>query len=236
MTFIPAYILILGGTIVVDFFAAFLIDRATGARRRAWLLASICANVGVLGFFKYYNFINEIGSGLFSLVGLAYPIPNHAILLPIGLSFHTFQAMSCTIEIYRGNQWPERHFGIYALYVMFFPQLVAGPIERPQSLLPQFRSEQRVEYDRIGSGLQLILWGFFKKVVIADRLAIYVKEVYDNPRAYSGLPIIAATIFFAFRIYCDFSGYPFKSQFGASSGERRRMRSTRAVRSMSTGT
>lgn len=132
--------------------------------------------MGVLAFFKYFNFINGNVGGVFTLLGWAYTIPGLAILLPIGLSFHTFQAMSYTIEVYRGNQSPERHFGIYALYVMFFPQLVAGPIERPQSLLPQFRLDHRVEYDRIASGIQLIAWGFFKKVVIADRLAIYVKK------------------------------------------------------------
>jgi D-alanyl-lipoteichoic acid acyltransferase DltB (MBOAT superfamily) len=139
--------------------------------------------------------------------GLDNPIPYLSILLPIGLSFHTFQAMSYAIEVYRGNQKAERHFGIYALYVMFYPQLVAGPIERPQNLLHQFRQKYDFDYDRIVSGLKLILWGFFKKLVIADRLAFYVNAVYNNVDQHGGLTLLLATIFFAFQIYCDFSGY-----------------------------
>ena len=139
--------------------------------------------------------------------GLTNPIPYLSILLPIGLSFHTFQAMSYTIEVYRGNQKAERHFGIYSLYVMFYPQLVAGPIERPQNLLHQFREKYDFEYDRVVEGLKLMLWGFFKKLVIADRLAIYVNAVYNNPEQHNGTTFILATIFFAFQIYCDFSGY-----------------------------
>lgn len=207
MVFVPVYILVLGGIIVIDYCVAFLIARSQGGTRKIWLGISIAANVGVLSFFKYYNFVNGNISSLFTLLGAPYRIPDLGILLPIGLSFHTFQAMSYTIEVYRGNYQPERHFGIYALYVMFFPQLVAGPIERPQNLLPQFRNRHELDYERIGSGLQLMAWGFFKKVVIADRLAIYVRTVYDNPHAYTGAPLIMATFFFAFQIYCDFSGY-----------------------------
>jgi D-alanyl-lipoteichoic acid acyltransferase DltB (MBOAT superfamily) len=134
-------------------------------------------------------------------------LPFLSILLPIGLSFHTFQAMSYTIEVYRGKQKAERHFGIYALYVMFYPQLVAGPIERPQNLLHQFYEKHEFEIKRAVSGLRLMLWGFFKKIVIADRLSIYVNAVYTNVENHSGLTFILATVFFAFQIYCDFSGY-----------------------------
>ena len=125
----------------------------------------------------------------------------------MGLSFHTFQAMSYTIEVYRGRQKAERHFGIYALYVMFYPQLVAGPIERPQNLIHQFYEEHRFDYDRVVSGLQLIAWGLFKKVVVADRLAKVVNVVYAGPSQYGGPPLVIATVFFAFQIFCDFSGY-----------------------------
>jgi len=135
------------------------------------------------------------------------PIPFLTILLPIGLSFHTFQAMSYTIEIYRCNQKAERHFGIYSLYVMFYPQLVAGPIERPQNLLHQFRERYDFDYDRITAGLRLMAWGLFKKVVIADRLAILVDTVYNNPQQHNSLSFIIATLFFTFQIFCDFSGY-----------------------------
>jgi alginate O-acetyltransferase complex protein AlgI len=207
MAFVPIYILILGFTIVVDYFAGIMIENAQGKKRKLYLIYSLIANIGVLCVFKYYNFINtNIG---FLLKGFAIdnPIPYLSILLPIGLSFHTFQAMSYTIEVYRGNQKAERHFGIYSLYVMFYPQLVAGPIERPQNLLYQFRQQHNFEYDRVVSGLKLMLWGIFKKLVIADRLAIYVNAVYNNSHHHSGLSLLVATIFFAFQIYCDFSGY-----------------------------
>jgi D-alanyl-lipoteichoic acid acyltransferase DltB (MBOAT superfamily) len=115
--------------------------------------------------------------------------------------------MSYVIEVYRGRQTPERHFGIYALYVMFYPQLVAGPIERPQNLIHQFHEQHRFDYQRVTDGLKLMAWGLFKKVVIADRLAIAVNQVYGHPQDYFGLPLIVATVFFAFQIYCDFSGY-----------------------------
>jgi D-alanyl-lipoteichoic acid acyltransferase DltB (MBOAT superfamily) len=134
------------------------------------------------------------------------PIPELSILLPIGLSFHTFQAMSYTIEVYRSNQAAERHLGIYGLYVMFFPQLVAGPIERPQNVLHQFYQRHRFEIQRVSGGLTLILWGLFKKVVIADRLALVVNQVYKHPTEYEGFPLALASMFFAFQIYCDFSG------------------------------
>ena len=136
-----------------------------------------------------------------------YPIEKLAIILPIGLSFHTFQSLSYVIEVYKRRQKAERNFGIYALYVMFFPQLVAGPIERPQNLLHQFHEEHRFEYERVVSGLQRMAWGFFKKLVIADRLALYVNDVYGSPQQHTGLQLTIATVFFAYQIYCDFSGY-----------------------------
>lgn len=207
MAFIPVYILILAFTIIIDYIAGILIENARGKRRKMLLSISIVANVGVLCFFKYYNFLNENLTELLGWVSVENPIPALSIILPIGLSFHTFQAMSYTIEVYRGNQNAERHFGIYALYVMFYPQLVAGPIERPQNVIHQFYQRHYFNYDRVVSGLRLMLWGLFKKVVIADRLAIYVDAVYNNPEHHSGITAAVATIFFAFQIYCDFSGY-----------------------------
>jgi alginate O-acetyltransferase complex protein AlgI len=207
MAFVPIYILILFFTIVIDYFAGIFLENSIGRRKKLWMIASLIANIGVLAIFKYYNFINENISYLLHGAGYENPIPFLKILLPIGLSFHTFQAMSYTIEVYRGNQKAERHFGIYALYVMFYPQLVAGPIERPQNLLWQFRKEHHFDYDRVVSGLKIMLWGFFKKLVIADRLALYVNAVYGQPEHHTGLSMIIATIFFAFQIYCDFSGY-----------------------------
>lgn len=207
MAFVPIYILILGFTIVIDYFAGIYIENATGKKKKFYLIFSLIANIGVLAIFKYYNFINTNLSFLLHGFALSNPLPYLSILLPIGLSFHTFQAMSYTIEVYRGNQKAERHFGIYSLYVMFYPQLVAGPIERPQNLLHQFREHFDFNYERVTSGLRLMAWGLFKKVVIADRLAIVVDTVYNNPEQHNSLTLIIATIFFAFQIFCDFSGY-----------------------------
>lgn len=207
MAFVPIYILILAFTIVIDYYAGIFIENASGKKRKWWLIISLIANIGVLCIFKYYNFLNDSFAFLMHGFALENPIPYLNILLPVGLSFHTFQAMSYTIEVYRGHQKAERHFGIYSLYVMFYPQLVAGPIERPQNLLHQFREKYDFDYGRITSGLRLMLWGLFKKVVIADRLAIIVDTVYNNPEAHITSSLIIATVFFAFQIFCDFSGY-----------------------------
>lgn len=207
MAFVPVYILILGFTIIIDYFAGIWIENSHGKKRRIYLILSLVANIGVLSFFKYFNFLNYNLSLLLGTLSVKNPIPLLNILLPIGLSFHTFQAMSYTIEVYRGNQKAERHIGIYSLYVMFYPQLVAGPIERPQNLLYQFREKFDFDYYRVVEGLKLMLWGFFKKIVIADRLAIYVNAVFNNLGLHNGTTIMVATVFFAFQIYCDFSGY-----------------------------
>jgi len=207
MAFIPVYILILGVTIVIDYFAGIWIEDSTGSRRRKYLLFSILSTCLVLFVFKYYDFFAVNLDGLAELIGWNYSIEVLQVILPIGLSFHTFQSLSYVIEVYRGRQKAERHFGIYSLYVMFYPQLVAGPIERPQNLLHQFREHHRFAYERVRSGLLLMLWGLFKKVVVADRLAIYVDSVFSNVPLHNGTTLLVATVFFAFQIYCDFSGY-----------------------------
>ena len=207
MAFIPAYILILFFTIIIDYYAGIFIENAKGGQRKLYLLMSLVANIGVLAVFKYYNFFISNVNELLHVSNPSASLPLLSIILPIGLSFHTFQAMSYTIEVYRGNEKAERHFGIYALYVMFYPQLVAGPIERPQNVLHQFHEKHSFNYPRIVSGLRLMAWGLFKKVVIADRLAYLVNEVYNAPSKFHGLPLLIATIFFSIQIYCDFSGY-----------------------------
>jgi alginate O-acetyltransferase complex protein AlgI len=207
MAFIPIYILILGFTIIVDYFAGILIEKSSGKKRKLFLIASLISNCGVLAIFKYYNFLNDNLNVLLQGFNLHSPMPFLSILLPIGLSFHTFQAMSYTIEVYRGRQDAERNFGIYALYVMFYPQLVAGPIERPQNLIPQFRQNHDFDYEGVTSGIKLMAWGLFKKVVVADRLAQVVDFVYDKPGEFHGIALILASLFFSFQIYCDFSGY-----------------------------
>lgn len=207
MFFIPAYILILAVTIVIDYIAAIYIYKSEGKARKYFLIISIVSTCLVLFIFKYFNFFNTNFSLIASFLHLNYPVKFINIILPIGLSFHTFQSLSYVIEVYRGNQLPERNFGIYSLYVMFYPQLVAGPIERPQNLLHQFYEKHNFEFSRVSEGLKLMLWGLFKKVVVADRLAIYVNAVYNNSEHHTGLSLALATIFFAFQIYCDFSGY-----------------------------
>jgi len=207
MALIPAYILILFFLIGVDYIAGLLIENAAGVKRKLFLILSLVANIGVLGFFKYFNFLNDNIHHLAEALGFSWPVANLSIILPVGLSFHTFQSISYTIEVYRGRQRAERHLGIYALYVMFYPQLVAGPIERPQNLLHQFFDKHSFDYQRVTDGLKLMAWGLFKKVVIADRLAEAVNQVYDSPEGYSGAALLLATYYFAIQIYCDFSGY-----------------------------
>ena len=207
MAFVPAYIAVLFTTILIDFVAGRQIEIATGTRRRTWLVVSVISTCAVLFIFKYLDFFNESAATLAQSLGMTYAVPALRLLLPVGLSFHTFQSLSYVIEVYAGRQRAEQRFGTYALYVMFYPQLVAGPIERPQNLRHQFDEPHTFDYDRVVSGLQLMAWGFVKKVVVADRLAPLANQVYDAPRDYAGLPLIIGTVAFAFQIYCDFSGY-----------------------------
>jgi D-alanyl-lipoteichoic acid acyltransferase DltB (MBOAT superfamily) len=184
-----------------------MMEKTDGVQRRTWLIASVVSTCSVLFFFKYFNFFNTNLLVLGKALDLRYPVPVLNIILPIGLSFHTFQSLSYVIEVYRGRQKVERNLGIYALFVMFYPQLVAGPIERPGNLLNQFYEVHRFDYRRVTEGLKLMAWGMVKKVVVADRLAIFVNHVYGAPDAVDGIGLIVATVFFAFQIYCDFSGY-----------------------------
>lgn len=207
MAFVPYYILILAFTIIIDYFVGLQIEKTVGRKRKILLIAGLAANIAVLAFFKYFNFLNGAFAAIVDFFGGHDPLPFLNIILPIGLSFHTFQAMSYVIEVFRGRQSAERHFGIFSLYVMFYPQLVAGPIERPQNLLNQFYEKQVFSYSRIISGLKLMLWGLFKKVVIADRLAIIADLIFNDPRDFPGPILIIGVVFFAFQIFCDFSAY-----------------------------
>jgi len=207
MFFIPAYISILAVTIVIDYVCGIQIENAQGKARKRWLVLSIISTCAVLFVFKYFNFFTGSFAAMGKFFGLTYPQPILEIILPIGLSFHTFQSLSYVIEVYRGNQKSERHFGIYSLYVMFFPQLVAGPIERPQNLLHQFREKHVASVDDVAWGLKRIAWGVFKKVVIADRCAIEVNYIYAAPSGHDAPQLILATFLFSMQIYGDFSGY-----------------------------
>ena len=202
------YALLLLLSTVVDYYAGRAMGRVPEqAGRRGYLLLSLVVNLGLLFTFKYFNFFNDSVRGLFSLFNIEYQFAGLNVLLPVGISFYTFQSLSYIFDVYRGRLAPEQHFGIFALYVAFFPQLVAGPIERATHMLPQFHVRHVFNEARVNSGLRLILWGMFKKVVIADRLAVYVNQVYNQPTDYPGWPLLLATYFFAFQIYCDFSGY-----------------------------
>ncbi|MFO0777698.1 MAG: MBOAT family O-acyltransferase [Nitrospira sp.] len=208
MSFIPIYIFILFTTIIIDYFAGIWIeDTEAPNKKRLYMLLSVASVCVVLFFFKYFNFFNQNVEALASILHWNYPMEALRIILPIGLSFHTFQSLSYVLEVYRGKQRAERHIGIYALYVMYFPQLVAGPIERPQNLLHQFHEPKTFSWMRLGEGLSLMLWGLFKKVVVADNLAVYVDTVYNSAGRHTGTSLLLATYFFAFQIYADFSGY-----------------------------
>ena len=204
----PEYVLLIWASTAVDYIAGLQMSKAINkSSRRAWLALSLSTNLGILFSFKYWNFFSENVRDLLGRMDVTAGIPEFDLLLPVGISFYTFQTLSYSVDVYRGRLEPERHLGRFALYVAFFPQLVAGPIERASRLLPQFWQDIDFDYDRMGSGLRQMTWGMFKKVVVADRLAIYVDSVYSDPSAHQGLPVVAATYFFAFQIYCDFSGY-----------------------------
>jgi alginate O-acetyltransferase complex protein AlgI len=209
MFFIPVYILILFFTIIIDYFAGILLEETRDAKRKKiFLICSLVANIGVLAVFKYFNFfIDNVNTLIEGLNISTNALPYLKIILPIGLSFHTFQAMSYTIEVYKGNQKAERHFGYYALYVMFYPQLVAGPIERPQNILHQLHEPKAFNPELVVSGMRLMLWGFFKKCVIADKVAMLADPVFFKPELFHGFPMVLAALCFSIQIYCDFSGY-----------------------------
>jgi D-alanyl-lipoteichoic acid acyltransferase DltB (MBOAT superfamily) len=193
---------------LIDYYAAVKMAKiAEKQKRKKFVILSLCANLGLLFSFKYLNFFSESTRSIFNHFNIFVNIPTFNILLPVGISFYTFQTLSYTIDVYKGKLNAEKHLGIFALYVSFFPQLVAGPIERSSRLLPQFYKKFDFDYNNVTNGLKLIVWGLFKKMVVADRLAILVDKIYNNPSHYNGISFLIATFFFSFQIYCDFSGY-----------------------------
>ena len=202
------YLVLIASSTLIDYCAGLQMGKTEEKpKRKKYLLLSIACNLGLLSAFKYFNFVNDSVGAVFDTFNIFYGIPSFNVLLPVGISFYTFQTLSYTIDVYRGKRPPEKHLGIFALYVSFFPQLVAGPIERSTRLLPQFYKTHRFDWERVKSGLLLTLWGYFKKVVIADRVGIYVDSVYNQPAAYEGMHLILASYLFVYQIYCDFSGY-----------------------------
>lgn len=204
---------------VVNYYAALLIQKykdaeaagngvvSTKAEQRIVLVFALLFSFGMLFVFKYLAFFTRSINQLFSIIRLPASFRVFDLILPVGISFFTFQTLSYTIDVYKGDMPAEKHFGYVALFISFFPQLVAGPIERATSLLPQFREEHDFSYEDTVTGLRIMLIGYFKKVAVADTIAVYVNSVYNNPQSYTGLPLSIATLLFAFQIYCDFSGY-----------------------------
>lgn len=193
---------------LIDFIVGNQLYRAKAkSKRKKLLLISLLVNIGLLVYFKYFNFFIESFVGAFTLFGADLEISTLNIILPVGISFYTFQTLSYTIDIYRNQIKPTRDPLAFFAFVSFFPQLVAGPIERASHLLPQFFKVHHFNYKQIKSGLLLMGFGLFKKMVIADRAAILVNQVYNDPTNYHGYEVVLATICFAFQIYCDFSGY-----------------------------
>lgn len=211
----PKYAILIAASIIITYLSGLLIDKANQIRdekksiglKKLWVFMSFAINLGILFIFKYANFFNGIIKSIFSWLNITVNIPTFNFLLPVGISFYTFQALSYTMDVYRKDVRAERNLGKYALFVSFFPQLVAGPIEKSKNLLYQFDEKHSFDYDRAKNGLLLMIWGFFQKVLVADRLAILVDNVYNNPNGHKGFEIITATIFFAFQIYCDFGSY-----------------------------
>ena len=211
------FLILIGVTSICSYYSGILIDtlrykynndsKTLSTKLKIVVGITIFLNIGILGYFKYFNFFIDSFIDILMLLSINTDVKLISIILPVGISFYTFQALSYTIDVFRKKIEPTKDIISFLSFVAFFPQLVAGPIERASHLLPQFSKKREFDYEITVDGLRLIIWGLFKKIVIADRLAILVNTVYENPGAYEGISLIIATIFFSFQIYCDFSGY-----------------------------
>lgn len=208
MSWNPSLVFLILGTTLLSYVTGLIIGKSKKRSvRLTCLLISVIGSLSVLFFFKYFNFLSESVTALIRSFGLPCGSLTFNLILPVGISFYTFQTLSYTIDIYRGKIAAERHFGYYALFVSFFPQLVAGPIERPGDLIPQLKTETRFKTEDFKCGIKYLLVGFFKKVVVADTLAVYVNSVFNNPSDANGFSVLLATVMFAVQILCDFDGY-----------------------------
>jgi len=202
------YIFLIVSSTLADYLFALQMEKhETRGKRKLYLILSLVVNLGLLFTFKYLNFFTTSLNGLFQATDLAVSISPLKVLLPVGISFYTFQTLSYSIDVYYGRQKAERHLGIFALYVSFFPQLVAGPIERFSRLAPQLKQNHPFKKENLVAGLQLIVYGLFTKMVIADNLAIFVDKIYESPDAFNSLSLFTVMVFYAFQIYGDFFGY-----------------------------
>lgn len=208
MSWNPRYVVLILFTTAVSYAAALLLEKYRNrASRNVILAGTLISCLGVLFFFKYFNFASESVAAVARYFSFSMQPITLKLLLPVGISFYTFQTLSYVIDVYRGEVKAERNFGIYAAFISFFPQLVAGPIERTANLLPQIKSEKKFDYDLAMHGARQMLWGFFKKVAVADVAATYVNTAYDTLHSCTGFDLCAAILFFSMQIYCDFSGY-----------------------------
>ena len=209
MNWKPVYAILILTSTILTYTCGLLVEKNENNQRvkKAYLIISIVLNFTILFFFKYFNFLGDSITALFSFLGIGWKVPNLDVLLPVGISFYTFQAVGYSIDVYRGTIRAEKNFITYALFVSFFPQLVAGPIERAKNLLPQFHEKHSFNSENVIEGFKLMIWGFFMKLCVADVLSEYVDAVYNNVSYHNGVSILLATFFFAVQIYCDFAGY-----------------------------
>lgn len=208
MCFKPEYVIILAVSTVIDYFLGLRIDACpTHTGKKRILVLGLIHNIGLLAALKYLDFFSQAIEALLKPFNILSGLKGFELIVPIGISYYTFKKISYLIDVYRETRKPEKQLPLFALYVSFFPEIMAGPIDRAGALIPQFRKETGFDYQRVTDGLKLMAWGFFKKLVIADRLAAFVDKVYGNPTHYEGLSLVAATIYFSFQVYCDFSGY-----------------------------
>lgn len=195
-------------TTIISYFSGLLMEKYTSKKvKRTCLIVTLISCLGVLFFFKYFTFVVNLFIDIVNLGSANWAEFTFSLILPVGISFYTFQTLSYVIDVYKGKTAAERHFGYYALFVTYFPQLVAGPIERPENLIPQLKSERKFRSDDLFVGMRIALVGYVKKIVIADSVAVYVNAVYNDVSAATGLTVVIATVLFAIQIYCDFSGY-----------------------------
>ena len=208
MNWEPTYALLLLTSTIVTYLTAFGIERFEEKRKKKLcLVSSLVLNLTILFLFKYYNFLASNIELVLQASGLGIEIPKFSFLLPIGISFYTFQALGYSIDVCRGTTKFERDFPTYALFVSFFPQLVAGPIERSNNLLPQFKQQHHINDEAIMAGIRLMVWGYFMKLVLADRCGLYVDTIFNNVDKHNGGSYLVASILFSFQIYGDFAGY-----------------------------
>ncbi|MCU0288577.1 MAG: MBOAT family protein, partial [Acidobacteria bacterium] len=208
MCFKPEYVIILAVSTIIDYFLGLRINACpTQAGKKKLLVLGLIHNIGLLAALKYLDFFSQAIVTILKPFNILSGFKGLELIVPVGISYYTFKKISYLIDIYRENQEAEKNLSLFALYVSFFPGIMAGPIDRAGSLIPQFRRVTGFDYQRVKDGLILMAWGFFKKLVIADRLSVFVDKVFNNPTNYEGPSLVAAAIYFSFQVYCDFSGY-----------------------------